>query len=99
NYRDNYRVAELAIPLSVRHRDMPLPVTVLETHKPRAFGRSQPARPGTLLGNQDLRPILVVSGRQCPGDILLAEQAVTEAVAGLRVLGAIRLQIVPQLGR
>src|SRR5690554_3021785 len=80
-------VAELAIGLRVRDRDVErLPSHTLEPHEPCTLARCQPARVLSLLPDEDLRPVLVVTRRKRPGGVIGSDQPEPKAVAPCPVL-------------
>ncbi len=95
--RDHHGVSELPVGLGIRDRNPPGPARPLKAHETRAFGWGQPSRPVARLLDEDLRAILVVSGRERPGDVIGPEQAETEPVAGGIVLRLVVLEILPEL--
>src|SRR5690348_1324210 len=74
------RIAELAICLSVRNADLEFPIAALKTHKPCALPGCQTARTRSRLLYQYFRSVLVVAGRERPGHIVGAEEAVSETI-------------------
>ena len=74
------------------------PFRAVETHQSRAFARSQsPGIPPALLPDQNFRSILEIPGRQCPGDIVLSNQAKSKSVASGAVFLGVNLQVAPEM--
>ena len=58
-----------------------------------------PGIPSALLLDQNFRSILEIPGRQCPGDIVLSNQAKSKSVASGAVFLGVNLQVTPEMVR
>ena len=99
-FHDGYdnRVAKLFVCLCVRHRNDEGRLTwTIKSHQSSTLTRRQTPGISSRLADENLGPILVVSGRKCSRDILRSIESKSEAIAFLPVLLGIVLKLGPHV--